>query len=132
MILNPPCRLYLKPTPGGRDIQHEETGMERGGVRELARKVFKRAAPAETDEFDSRADAWFADSARARFGDAKRGVPLGFGLSAAVPTIVPLVLFVADHVLSAVTEITVEEGVKRGLTIFNSGGYRAWRGVHAI
>ncbi len=89
--------------------------MERGGVRELARKVVERAAPAENDEFDSRADAWFADSARARSGDAKRGVPLGFGLSAAVPTIVPLVLFVADHVLSAVTEITVEEGVKRGL-----------------
>jgi len=89
--------------------------MERGGVRELARQVAERIAPAETDEFDSRADAWFADSARAQSGEAKRGVPLGSGLSAAIPTIVPLILFVADHVLSAVTEMTVEEGIKRGL-----------------
>ena len=87
--------------------------MDRGTVRELARQVVQRAAPEQAEEFDSRADAWFRDPARARSGGSGRGTPLGFGLETVVATIVPLALYVTDHVVSAVTEVSLEGVVKQ-------------------
>lgn len=87
--------------------------MDRDTVRELARQVVQRAAPEQAEEFDSRADAWFSDPARARSGESGRGTPLGSGLETVVPSIVPLALYVADHVVAAVTELSVEGIVKQ-------------------
>jgi hypothetical protein len=87
--------------------------MDQEAVRELARLIAGQVIPTEAGEFDSRADAWFADPHRAGAGQADGGGPLGFGFAEVAANAVPTILYVAEHLLSATTEVTAEEGIKR-------------------
>jgi hypothetical protein len=91
----------------------EEAGMDQEAVRELARLIADEVIPAEAEEFDSRADAWFADPHRAGAHDADGGGPLGFGFAEVATNAVPAVLYIAEHILAATTEMTAEEGIRR-------------------
>lgn len=87
--------------------------MDQEAVRELARLIADQVVPAEADEFDSRADAWFADPHRAGARDADGGGPLGFGFAEVATSAVPAILYIAEHILAATTEMTAEEGIRR-------------------
>lgn len=87
--------------------------MDQVAVRGLGRQVFVRLAPQAAGEFDSRADAWFADPRRAGATRPERRDPLGFGPAEITGIIVPTVLYIGEHILSATAEVTAEEGVKR-------------------
>jgi hypothetical protein len=87
--------------------------MDQAAVRGLARQIFVGLAPEEADEFDSKADAWFADPRRASAVRPERRDPLGFGPAEVSTIVVPIVLYIGQHILSATTEVTAEEGVKR-------------------
>jgi hypothetical protein len=91
----------------------EEAGMDQEAVRELARLIADQVIPAEADEFDSRADAWFADPHRAGAREGGGGDPLGFGFAEVATSAVPAILYIAEHVLAATTEMTAEEGIRR-------------------
>ncbi|MEY9834790.1 hypothetical protein [Streptacidiphilus sp. EB103A] len=87
--------------------------MDQGAVRQLARQIVERAAPDEAPELDTLADAYFEDPARMRAGDKTRKDPLGFGDAETIAYITPAVLFVADHVLSAVLDAAIVEGTRK-------------------
>jgi hypothetical protein len=90
--------------------------MDQEAVRELARLIADQIAPAEADEFDSQADAWFADPNRAAARDSHGGGPLGFGgLEEVANDAVPIILFISAHVLSAAADMSAAEGIRRVL-----------------
>jgi hypothetical protein len=87
--------------------------VDQAAVRELAREIVEGVAPEESGEFDSQADAWFADPRRASDPGSEGDGPLGFGLADIATSVVPTVRFVAQNVLAATTEVTAEEGIRR-------------------
>jgi hypothetical protein len=90
--------------------------MDQEAVRELARLIADQIVPAEADEFDSQADAWFADPNRAATRDPHGGGPLGFGgLEEIANDAVPIILYISAHLLSAAAEISAAEGIRRVL-----------------
>ena len=105
--------------------------MDQDAVRELARRIVERVAPGEAGEFDTWADAWFADPDRAWHGDAGRRDPLGAGLDTAVVSIAPFALWVADRVLSVLAEAGIKEGGGRVLGKFRRPKQQQDAGVSA-
>ena len=89
--------------------------MDQSAVRELARLIAGQVVPEEADEFDSAADAWFADPNRAAARRPRDGGPLGFGFGEIDADTVQVILYIASHILSAAAELTAAEGIRRVL-----------------
>jgi hypothetical protein len=86
-------------------------------VRELARAVVARVAPAELPAFRAVSDAYFADPRRALAapdGAAGSGKPLGFGVGDVVVLLSPVALMVANEAVQHVAGELARGAVVRG------------------